>query len=107
MLRLTVVFIVWMASTAYALEDSRINQEAELHEAYELAWSESDADHRRLLDQAQRAWYIYRAANCELLGDECYVLMAQERAAELRTIGLTNTNVRPIVRTNGGRIHQR
>lgn len=102
MLRLTLVFAVWMVSTAYALEDTKIVQEAELHEAYELAWDGSDDDHRRLLDQAQRAWYVYRAANCALLGDECYVLMAQERAAELRYIGLTNTNVRTIVRQHGG-----
>ena len=42
MLRLTCVFLVWMASTAFALEDSQLNQEAELHEAYVLAWSEAD-----------------------------------------------------------------
>lgn len=102
MLRMTLVFAVWMVSTAYALEDTKIVQEAELHEAYELAWDGSDDDHRRLLDHAQRAWYVYRAANCALLGGECYVLMAQERAAELRYIGLTNTNVRTIVRPHGG-----
>jgi len=101
MLRLTLVFAVWIASTAYALEDAKIVQEAELHEAYERAWDGSDDDHRRLLDQAQQAWYVYRAANCALLGNECYVLMAQERAAELRYIGLTNTNVRTIVPTDG------
>ena len=99
MLRLTAVFFVWMASTAYALSDSIANTEAELHEAYELAWSNADDDRRRLLDRAQDAWYVYRAANCELIGDDCFALMAHERAAELRFIGqvLTETNVRTIL----------
>jgi uncharacterized protein YecT (DUF1311 family) len=103
MLRLTLVFIVWMASTAYADEDSRANEEAELHQAYEVAWSEADDERRELLDRAQHAWNKYRAANCQLLGDECYALMAQERAAELRYIGhvLTDTNVRTILRGDG------
>ena len=101
MLRLTLVFAVWIASTAYALEDPKVVQDAELHEAYEVAWDSADDDHRRLLDQAQRAWYVYRAANCALLGEECYVLMAQERAAELRSLGWTNTNVRTIVPARG------
>lgn len=108
MLRLTLVFIVWMASTASALEDSKINQEAELHEAYERAWNSADDARRKLLDRAQAAWNAYRAANCEILGEECHMLMAQERAAELRHIGriaeeacgLTNTNVRTILRAH-------
>ncbi len=108
MLRMTLVFVVWMASTAYALEDSKINQEAELHEAYAVAWNGADDDRRKLLDRAQAAWNVYRAANCEILGDECYTLMAQERAAELRHIGrsveegcgLTDTNVRTILRAH-------
>jgi hypothetical protein len=87
MLRLTVVFLVWMASTAYALNDAADNQEAEMHEAYVLAWNEADEERRRLLDRAQYAWNEYRAANCQLLGEECYALMAHERAAELRLIG--------------------
>lgn len=87
MLRLTLVFLVWMASTAYALEDSRAYEEAELHQAYEIAWSEADDERRKLLDRAQYAWNVYRAATCEILGEDCYALMAQERAAELRFIG--------------------
>lgn len=109
MLRLTMVFFVWMASTASALEDSKINQEAELHEAYAVAWNGADDDRRELLDRAQVAWNAYRAANCTILGDECYTLMAQERTAELRYIGrigepcgLTDTNVRTILRAHGG-----
>jgi hypothetical protein len=114
MLRLTVVFLVWIASTAYALDDAADNQEAEMHEAYVLAWSEADDERRKLLDRAQHAWNEYRAAHCQLLGDECYPLMAQERAAELRIIGrvlnpdaelcwdrLTNSNVRTILPADG------
>lgn len=107
MLRMTVVFVVWMASTACALEDSKINQEAELHEAYAVAWNASDDDRRKLLDRAQAAWNAYRAANCGILGEECYTLMAQERAAELRYIGLTDTNVRTILRAYGRADDQR
>lgn len=108
MLRLTLVFAVWLASTAHALEDAKDNQEAELHEAYASAWNGSDADLRRLLDRAQQAWYVYRAATCEILGDECSALMAQERAAELRNIGrLTDTNDRTILRAHGGGGNQR
>ena len=108
MIRLTVVFAIWMASTAHALNDAKDNQEAELHEAYASAWNGSDAQLRRLLDRAQRAWYVYRAATCDILGDECTVLMAQERAAELRHIGrLTDTNDRTILRAHGGGGNQR
>ena len=70
-----------------------------------MAWNASDDDRRKLLDRAQAAWTVYRAANCEILGEECSTLMAQERAAELRHIGrsleegcLTDTNVRTILR---------
>ena len=92
-----------MASTAYALEDSQLNLEAELHEAYLLAWSEADEEHRELLSLAQHAWNAYRAHNCRLLGDECYLLMAHERAAELRYIlrGLTESNDRTIILGHG------
>lgn len=90
MLRLALVFSVWIASTAYALDEWKVaaasNQEAELHEAYVLAWNEADDKRRKLLDRAQHAWNEYRAANCQILGEECYALMAQERAAELRYI---------------------
>ena len=69
-------------------------------------------DLRKLLDRSQHAWHEYRDANCRILGDECHALMAQERTAELRYIvqiltpeeppcGLTNTNVRTILRTDG------
>jgi Lysozyme inhibitor LprI len=86
MLRLTTVFLIWIASTACALEEGDADYDAELHEAYASAWNEADARGRALLAKAQRAWNEYRAANCELLGDECYALMAHERAAELRLL---------------------
>jgi hypothetical protein len=112
MLRLTTVFFIWMASTAYALDDGDADYEAELHQAYVLAWNEADEERRKLLARAQRGWNEYRAANCELLGDECYALMAEERAAELRYIhgtlveagacrALTETNVRTIMPADG------
>src|SRR5262245_65625307 len=87
MVRLSIVFLVWMASTAYALDDADADYDAELHEAYVLAWSEADEPRRRLLARAQRGWSEYREASCELLGnDACRALMAQERAAELRAL---------------------
>ena len=99
MLRLTAVFFVWMASTAFALDDRDPDYDGELHEAYVAAWNEADHQGRGLLAKAQRAWNDYRAAHCELLGEECYALMAQERAAELRHVSrlLTETNVRTIL----------
>src|SRR3954465_9242942 len=93
MLRLSAVFLIWIASTAYALEDRQAIDEAELHEAYVQAWNEADEPRRNLLDRAQHAWHAYRDANCAILGDECRALMAQERAAELRYIAeFTETN---------------
>ena len=86
MLRLACVFLVWIASTAWALDDADADYDAELHEAYVLAWSEADDHQRRLLERAQRGWNDYRAATCELVGSGCYALMAQERAAELRYV---------------------
>jgi uncharacterized protein YecT (DUF1311 family) len=111
MLRLTAVFFIWMASTACALEDADADYDAELHEAYVGAWNEADHERRGLLARSQRAWKEYRAANCQLLGDdECYALMAQERTAELRyisrTLPLTETNVRTIVSVHGRAVHQ-
>jgi hypothetical protein len=100
MLRLAFIFSVWLASTAWALDDADPDYDAELHEAYVLAWSEADDYQRRLLERAQRGWNDYRAANCELVGAGCYALMAQERAAELRYV-LTNTNVRTILPGHG------
>jgi Lysozyme inhibitor LprI len=100
MLRLAAVFLIWIASTAWALDDTDADYDAELHEAYVLAWSEADDRQRRLLERAQRGWNDYRTANCELLGNGCYALMAQERTAELRHV-LTNTNVRTIIGRNG------
>lgn len=99
MLRLTAIFFIWIASTAYALEDGDSDHDAELHEAYVSAWNEADRRQRALLARAQSAWNEYRAANCELLGEECYALMAQERTAELRY--LTQTNVRTIMPAYG------
>ena len=86
MLRLTTIFLIWMASTACALEEGDADYDAELHEAYVSAWNEADHRGRTLLARAQRAWSEYRAANCALLGEHCYALMAQERAAELRLL---------------------
>ena len=86
MLRLACVFLVWIASTAWAVDDSDADYDVELHEAYVLAWSEADDHQRRLLERAQRGWNDYRAANCELVGSGCYALMAQERTAELRYV---------------------
>ena len=100
MLRLAAVFLVWIASTAWALDDTDADYDAELHAAYLHAWSEADDRQRRLLERAQRGWNDYRAANCELFGNGCYALMAQERAAELR-YALTNTNVRTIISAHG------
>ena len=82
MFRLTFVFLVWMASTAYAAED----YEAQLHEAYALAWQEADDDARELLNRAQLGWHVYRAANCALLGEKCYAEMAAQRTHELRAL---------------------
>ena len=98
MLRLTLVFIVWLASTAYALDERQADADAELHVTYLMAWSEADESVRTLLERSQRGWYEYRAAHCALLGNECFALMAQERSAELRFVtGLTQTNDRTIV----------
>jgi uncharacterized protein YecT (DUF1311 family) len=100
MLRLSLVFCVWLASTAYAFEPAADNQEAEMHEAYAMAWSEADEQGRNLLERAQHGWNQYRAATCALLGEECYALMAQERAAELRHL-LMETNGRTILPAQG------
>jgi uncharacterized protein YecT (DUF1311 family) len=96
MLRLTTVFLIWIASTACALDGGDADYKAadfdaadlnaELHEAYVSAWNEADHRGRTLLARSQRAWSEYRAANCALLGEHCYALMAQERAAELRLL---------------------
>lgn len=101
MLRLTFVFCVWLASTAHALDDepemtAARSQEAELHEIYERVWNRADEERKLVLDRAQRAWSEYRAAHCELVGDDCSAFMAHERTAELRDLPLTNTNVRTI-----------
>jgi len=91
MLRLTMVFLIWIASTAWAVEEGdadfdAADFDAELHQAYVSAWNEADHHGRTLLARAQRAWSEYRAANCALLGEHCHALMAQERAAELRLL---------------------
>ena len=98
MLRLTAALLMWTASTGFALHDLA---EQELHEAYAHAWSATEPASRHLLERAQRGWNQYRAAHCALLGEECFALMAQERAAELRQLqGLTETNDRSIVRAH-------
>ena len=99
MLRLAAVFLIWIASTAQALEEGDRDYDAELYEAYVSAWNEADRERRALLAKAQQAWSQYRAANCQLFGEDCYALMAQERAAELRC--LTETNGRTILRAHG------
>jgi hypothetical protein len=101
MLRLTFVFSVWLASTAYALGDdpdmtAARSQEAELQQVYERLWSAADDDEKILLDRAQLAWSEYRAAHCELVGEDCVAFMAQERVAELRRLRLTETHDRTI-----------
>ena len=101
MLRLTLVFCVWLASTAHALDDepemtAARSQEAELHELYERLWSAADDERKILLDRAQAAWGEYRTAHCELAGEDCSAFLAHERAAQLRELRLTNTNVRTI-----------
>ena len=99
MSRLALVFLVWLASTAYALEDADHDYDAELHAAYAAAWDEADDAARALLGRAQRGWNEYRAATCRVRGERCWALMAQERAAELRL--LTETNVRTILPADG------
>jgi hypothetical protein len=101
MLRLTLVFCVWLASTAYALDDepemtAARSQEAELHETYEGVWRRADEERKLILDRAQRAWSEYRAAHCELVGEDCAAFMAHERTAELRQLRLTDSNDRTI-----------
>jgi uncharacterized protein YecT (DUF1311 family) len=105
MLRLTLVFCVWLASTAYALDEepemtAARSQEAELGELYERVWSAAQDEQKILLDRAQVAWSEYRAAHCELAGEDCLAFMAHERAAELRQLRLTNTNDRTIFATH-------
>jgi hypothetical protein len=95
MLRLTLVFMVWTASTAFALEDSEPDYDAELHAAYAAAWDGADDSARELLARAQRGWNQYRSATCRFRSEQCWGLMAQERAAELRH--LTEKNVRTIL----------
>ena len=99
MFRLTLIFTVWVASTAYALDDADPDYDAELHAAYAAAWDEADDAARELLARAQRGWNEYRSATCRVRGEQCWGLMAQERAAELRH--LTETNVRTILPAHG------
>jgi hypothetical protein len=76
MYRLTFVFVVWMASTAHAVDEP-------------VYIAGADEDRRALLEKAQLAWTQYRLANCAAYGrwgDECLAYMAEERAAELRNI---------------------
>jgi hypothetical protein len=75
MLRLSLVFLVWMGSTAYALENRDTDYEIRLHEAFGLVWNEADDEERDLLAGAQRGRNAYRAATCALLGEDCYVVL--------------------------------
>jgi hypothetical protein len=56
MARLTIVFVIWVASTAFALDEA----DADLHEAY-AAWDEVDvpraAELRLLIDKYERSYY--------------------------------------------------
>ena len=106
MFRLACVFLVWIASTAWALDDADADYDAELHEAYVLAWSEADDHQRRLLERAQRGWNDYRSASCEIFGSGCNALMAQERAAELRYV-LARLGEKPCASAAGSRLPRR
>jgi len=55
MLRLTTIFLIWMASTACALEEAAADYDAELHEAY--VSQERAAELRLLLDKYERSYY--------------------------------------------------
>ena len=55
MLRLTTVFLIWIASTACALEQGDADYDADLHEAYVSA--ERAAELRLLLDKYERSYY--------------------------------------------------
>jgi uncharacterized protein YecT (DUF1311 family) len=110
MYRLTFVFVVWMASTAHAVDERNCDSSTPLvmdaacldepahlagaddtdqrvHNAYERVWVYAGEDRRALLEKAQLAWAQYRLANCAAYGrwgEECLAYMADERAAELR-----------------------
>lgn len=55
MLRLTTIFLIWMASTACVLEEGDADTDAELHEAY--VSQERAAELRLLLDKYERSYY--------------------------------------------------
>ena len=60
MARLTIVFVIWIASTVYALGDADPDYEADLRDAY-TAWNEVDAaraaELRLLVDKYERSYY--------------------------------------------------
>ena len=60
MARLTIVFVIWVASTAFALDEADPDYDADLHEAY-AAWNEVDqpraAELRLLIDKYERSYY--------------------------------------------------
>jgi len=60
MARLTIVFVIWIASTAYAFDDADPDYDADLREAY-TAWNEVDepraTELRLLVDQYERSYY--------------------------------------------------
>jgi hypothetical protein len=60
MARLTIVFVIWIASTVYAFDQADPDYDADLREAY-AAWNEVDAPRaaelRLLVDQYERSYY--------------------------------------------------
>jgi hypothetical protein len=60
MARLTIVFVIWIGSTAYALDDADPEYDADLRQAY-AAWNEVDASRaaelRLLVDKYERSYY--------------------------------------------------
>jgi hypothetical protein len=60
MARLTIVFVIWIASTAFALDDADRDCDQARREAY-AAWNEVDAPRaaelRLLVDKYERSYY--------------------------------------------------
>jgi hypothetical protein len=67
MARLTIVFVIWIASTAYAFDDAAPGYDAELQEAH-AAWTEVDppraAELHYLVDKYERSYYSATHAGC-------------------------------------------
>jgi hypothetical protein len=56
MLRLALVFCLWIGSTAHSVEEP----DAELQETVELEWLQAGAERKAVLERADRDWYHYR-----------------------------------------------